>query len=121
MATTVMALVDAGYRVVVVTTAESPEPLDWGIDRPTGLTVICRPNVGYDFGSWATALHRYPVIADAQRVLLLNDSIVGPFTTIEPLLGKFQHPRRRVGGHGHGAIRIPPPELRPGVSRQEPA
>lgn len=90
VATTVMALVDAGYRVVVVSTAESPEPLDWGIDRPTGLTVIRRPNVGYDFGSWATALHRYPVIADAQRVLLLNDSIVGPFTTIEPLLEKFQ-------------------------------
>ena len=88
--TTVMALVDAGYRVVVVSTAESPEPLDWGVDRPTGLTVMRRPNVGYDFGSWATALYRYPGIADAERVLLLNDSIVGPFTTIEPLLQKFQ-------------------------------
>ena len=87
--TTVMALVDAGYRVVVVSTSESPEPLDWGIDRPTGLTVLRRPNVGYDFGSWATAIDRYPVIAEARRVLLLNDSLVGPFTTIEPLLAKF--------------------------------
>ena len=89
MTTTVTALVEAGYRVVVVSTSESPEPLDWGIDRPTGLTVLRRPNVGYDFGSWATAIDRYPVIAEARRVLLLNDSLVGPFTTIEPLLAKF--------------------------------
>ena len=75
--------------MVVVSTSESSEPLDWGIDRPTGLTVLRRPNVGYDFGSWATAIDRYPVIAEARRVLLLNDSLVGPFTTIEPLLAKF--------------------------------
>jgi Rhamnan synthesis protein F len=87
--TTVMALVDAGYRVVVVSTSESPEPLDWGIHRPTGLTVLRRPNVGYDFGSWATAIDRFPVIAKAGRVLLLNDSLVGPFTSIAPLLAKF--------------------------------
>ena len=60
-----------------------------GIDRPTGLTVLRRPNIGYDFGSWATAIDRYPVIAEARRVLLLNDSLVGPFATIEPLLAKF--------------------------------
>ena len=87
--TTVRALVEAGYRVVVVSTSESAEPLDWGIDRPTGLTVLRRPNVGYDFGSWATAIDRYPAIAKARQVLLLNDSLVGPFTTIEPLLAKF--------------------------------
>jgi len=86
---TVMALIEAGYRVVVVSTSESAEPLDWGLDRPTGLTVLRRPNVGYDFGSWATAIDRYPVIAKARQVLLLNDSLVGPFATIEPLLAKF--------------------------------
>jgi lipopolysaccharide biosynthesis protein len=87
--TMVAALAEAGYRVVVVSTSEVRAPLDWRGGRPTGLTVLRRPNVGYDFGSWATAFDRYPVIADAGRVLLLNDSMVGPFATIEPLLAKF--------------------------------
>ncbi len=68
-------LVDAGYLVVVVSTAEVPEPLDWSSDRPERLTVLRRPNLGYDFGSWATAIDRYPQVVEADRVLLLNDSL----------------------------------------------
>ena len=89
LTTTVVALVNAGYRVVLVSTSESPDPFEWGLEPPAGLTVIRRPNVGYDFGSWATAIDRYPQLADARRILLLNDSLVGPFATIEPLLAKF--------------------------------
>ena len=89
VATTVTALITAGYRVVVVSTSEVQAPLDWSGGRPAGLTVLRRPNVGYDFGSWATAIDRYPAIAEAGRVLLLNDSIVGPFASINPLLAKF--------------------------------
>jgi lipopolysaccharide biosynthesis protein len=89
VATTVVALVAAGYRVVVVSTSAVHGPLDWRGDRPAGLTVLRRPNLGYDFGSWTTAIDRYPAIAEAGRVLLLNDSIVGPFASIDPLLAKF--------------------------------
>ena len=77
VATTVTALDAAGYRVVVVSTSEVREPLDWSGGRPAGLTVLRRPNLGYDFGSWATAIDRYPAIAEASRVLLLNDSMLG--------------------------------------------
>ena len=87
--TTVSALAGAGYRVVIVSTSDDPAPLDWPDDRPNGVTVIRRPNLGYDFGSWATALDRYPVILEAQRVLLVNDSLAGPFATIEHLLARF--------------------------------
>lgn len=87
--TTVSAIVGAGYRVVIVSTSENPEPLDWQDERPNGVTVIRRPNLGYDFGSWATALDRYPVMLEAQRILLVNDSLAGPFATIDPLLERF--------------------------------
>lgn len=87
--TMVAALARAGYRVLVVSTSEVRGPLEWREGRPTGITVLRRPNAGYDFGSWATALDRYPAIAAAERVLLLNDSMVGPFATIDPLLAKF--------------------------------
>jgi lipopolysaccharide biosynthesis protein len=91
--TTVSALVGAGYRVVVVSTSEDPAALDWSTARPKGVTVIRRPNLGYDFGSWATALDRYPRIADADRVLLLNDSLAGPFAAIDHLLARFHASR----------------------------
>ena len=83
------ALVDAGYHVVVVSTSEDAAPLAWPAPPPDAVTVVRRPNLGYDFGSWATALDRYPLIMDADRVLLLNDSMVGPFTSIDRLLGSF--------------------------------
>ncbi len=54
-----------------------------------GVTVVRRPNLGYDFGSWATALDRYPAIATSPHVLLLNDSLVGPFASIDHLLERF--------------------------------
>lgn len=94
--TVVAALVDAGYRVVIVSTSEDPAPLDWLERRPTGVTVLRRPNLGYDFGSWATALDRYPSIGDADRVLLLNDSLVGPFSSIDDLLARFHGCRADV-------------------------
>ena len=50
--TIVSTLVEAGYRVVLVSTAEEHDPLDWVDDRPDSVTVIRRPNFGYDFGSW---------------------------------------------------------------------
>jgi hypothetical protein len=91
--TIVSALVGAGYRVVLVSTCEDPAPLDWSGARPDGVTVIRRPNLGYDFGSWATALDRYPRIAEADHVLLLNDSLAGPFAEIDHLLAKFHASR----------------------------
>jgi lipopolysaccharide biosynthesis protein len=54
------------------------------------VTVLRRPNIGYDFGSWATALDRYPAIRALPAVLLFNDSLAGPFAPIDHLLGHFQ-------------------------------
>ncbi len=88
------ALTDDGFAIVLVSTAEEPGPLAWYEGRPEGITVLRRGNVGYDFGSWATALNRYPHVADADEVLLVNDSLAGPFRSIGRLLGKF---------HGTGA------------------
>jgi hypothetical protein len=83
------ALLREDYTVLLVSTAEGPEPLAWIGGRPSRVTVLRRPNIGYDFGSWATALHRYPVVASSPNVLLLNDSLAGPFQPIEDLLRKF--------------------------------
>jgi hypothetical protein len=89
---------NVGYDVVVVSTAPGVTPLEWTGGRPPGVVVLRRPNVGYDFGSWATALARYPTIADSNHVLMLNDSLVGPFQSIEHLLDRFHASAADVWG-----------------------
>ena len=101
---------------------KSAEPLDWREAGPPALTVLRRPNVGYDFGSWATALDRYPAIADAEPCPAAERQPGRTVRDDRPAAREVPRVRcRRLGGHGHVAIRIPPPELRPGVSGRRPS
>ncbi len=80
----------AGLEVLLVRAVDSPEPLDWGMEGlPPGVTVVRRPNVGYDFGSWCAALAGYPGLARAERLLLVNDSFLGPFGPLAVILRHF--------------------------------
>jgi lipopolysaccharide biosynthesis protein len=86
------------YDLVVVSTSPVPAPLS-GLDHDLdGVTVLRRPNLGYDFGSWATALHELPWIIEADDVLLLNDSLAGPFAPLDGLLGSFESTKADVWG-----------------------
>jgi lipopolysaccharide biosynthesis protein len=92
-----LALVQCNYAVLLVSTVEGTDPLEWPPDVGR-ITILRRPNLGYDFGSWATALDRYPAIAAAERVLLLNTSLVGPFAPIDHLLRDFEESSADVWG-----------------------
>lgn len=78
-----------GYQVLLIRASQDHAPLEWP-SATEGVTVLRRPNVGYDFGSWADALHHLPAIRRAEHVLLTNDSLVGPFESIAPLLEDFE-------------------------------
>jgi len=88
----------ADYLPVVVSACEVEEPLEWNGKRPAQALVIRKPNIGYDFGSWAVGLHELPTLAHAPHVVLANDSLVGPFSTIRPLLQRFENSRADVFG-----------------------
>lgn len=75
-----------GYRILVVSTTAGSEELAWPHGIPEGTLVTRRENIGYDFGSWAAALHFVPQIRNARHALLTNDSMVGPFAPIDNLL-----------------------------------
>lgn len=49
--------------------------------------VVTRPNQGYDFGSWAAGLRQVGEWDGYDRVVLCNDSVVGPFAPITDVLG----------------------------------
>jgi hypothetical protein len=91
-------LVSHDYGVVLVSAADGPDPLKWPGDEPANVTVLRRHNIGYDFGSWAVALDRYPAIAAADRVLLVNDSLAGPFAPIDHLFKMFDETGADVWG-----------------------
>lgn len=94
----VEALVGLGHQVVVVSSATCPEPLDWADAELGDTRVLRKPNVGYDFGSWAVGLAMTPEAARAEHVVLANDSLVGPFAPIDSLLDRFYRSPADVWG-----------------------
>jgi len=89
-----------GYEVVVSSTCESPGPLGLLVEDvdPGALTVLRRPNTGYDFGSWAAALDHYPGLRERDHVLMVNDSLVGPLGPLSRPLAHFESTTADVWG-----------------------
>lgn len=85
----VAALQDAGYFVVVLAARNEPGSIEGG-ELGEGTAVIVRPNTGYDFGSWSHGLTLHPAIARARHVVLTNDSILGPFGNLTPILRRAE-------------------------------
>lgn len=55
------------------------------------MAVLCRDNIGYDFGSWAAAIQKYELtIRNLKRLYLANDSCYGPFMPIEKMLQRIR-------------------------------
>ncbi|MGA1835555.1 rhamnan synthesis F family protein [Herbiconiux sp. 11R-BC] len=83
-------LEEAGYSVVVVRASDDDTPLDWSRGPANQAIVVRKPNIGYDFGSWATALELFPQIRSLPYVIITNDSLVGPFTSLGPMVADFE-------------------------------
>jgi hypothetical protein len=97
------ALAAEGYGVVLVAARDpwvrlSP-PTQLPRPQPAGpVTVLRRPNLGYDFGSWAAVLAAYPGLATKDTVLLVNDSLVGPFGPVGELVRRAEASTADVWG-----------------------
>ncbi|MCS5722035.1 rhamnan synthesis F family protein [Herbiconiux sp. CPCC 203407] len=83
-------LEEQDYSVVVVRASDDRRPLDWSRGPANDAIVVRKPNIGYDFGSWATAIQMFPAIRGAQNVLITNDSLVGPFSSLGPMVADFE-------------------------------
>lgn len=79
-------LIENAYQVVMVSACESNEELKFMGDQRDKITIIRKPNYGYDFGSWSVALSALPEIFRADEVLILNDSNAGPFGPLQEIL-----------------------------------
>jgi len=77
--------IDCGWKVIVVDSSED-QYLPW----PKEVSVIHKPNIGYDFGSWAIGLHTMPHLFDVNKVLFANSGVVGPFWSFSNLMRDFE-------------------------------
>jgi hypothetical protein len=81
----------AGVPTLVVSARDAWTPPAPDLeDLPPGVAVVRRPNVGYDFGSWGAALTAHPAIAAKSLVIFTNDSLAGPFGTLDELLVRIE-------------------------------
>lgn len=89
--TMLLDLSDHGYHCLLVSASPSRRPLELDPRLEDRVTVLRKPNVGYDFGSWAVGLDWEPRLAGLACVVLTNDSLAGPFCSLGPLLEQFEN------------------------------
>ena len=81
---------ECDYEVIVTFATNNAQVPQWPHGIDSRVIVMTRPNVGYDFGSWAAAMHRFPQVAQSDYVLQVNDSLVGPFTGLQEVIHQFE-------------------------------
>ena len=85
-------LAAAGFQVVLIANSDLAAlvPDDALLHRVRGLAL--RANVGYDFGAWAHALSLLPPSPAWTRLVLVNDSVVGPLdaAAFQTLMGRLR-------------------------------
>jgi lipopolysaccharide biosynthesis protein len=86
---------EAGFGCVFISNTHPPAE-DWAAIAEDAVLRIRRANVGRDFGAWrdaaAIALQRF---GTPRELLLTNDSVLGPFLPLQPLVDAW-----RRGGDG---------------------
>ena len=84
-----------GFDVVFISNA-APPAADWDRIAEDTTLRIRRSNAGFDFGGWrdgaAVAIERFGL---PEELLLANDSVLGPFLPLEPVVRAW-----RAGGEG---------------------
>lgn len=90
-----------GYQVVVSSTSPAEGRLEFSPEhgvRTDELTVLRRPNIGYDFGSWAVAMAACEQLLALPYVLVVNDSLAGPFDRLDRVVTDFEATTADVWG-----------------------
>jgi lipopolysaccharide biosynthesis protein len=72
-------LADAGFRVTFVSNARKFNDSSAADVAPFCRQVIWRRNVGYDFGAYKDGIGAIGDLGGCDRLLLMNDSVYGPF------------------------------------------
>ncbi|MBW8268567.1 hypothetical protein [Caldovatus aquaticus] len=80
-----------GFETVFISNAPAVVECDWQAARARVALAVHRRNFGLDFGAWKDvaplALARWP---QAEELLLVNDSVLGPIRPLDPVLAAMR-------------------------------
>lgn len=83
----IQVLQDADCDVMLISTSDGLATEEVGRLNAQGVSVIVRRNIGYDFGSWRTAIDVYPEMTrHYPTIIFANDSVYGPLFDLAPVL-----------------------------------
>jgi hypothetical protein len=89
-------LVRAGFTIVFISMSPRIPEDDWQAVRELCALAVQRENFGRDFGAWHDLM---PEVArrwaDIDELMLVNDSVLGPISALEPVIETM-----RAGGDG---------------------
>ena len=92
------AILKNGFQVILISATEIEGHLKISESLKNKITIIRKPNLGYDFGSWATALEYFPEVLSADEILLTNDSLIGPLDDISNLFFELRNSKFDITG-----------------------
>ena len=84
--TQLTALSDAGFCVVFVTNSQELDEESIALLKPYVGRILCRQNIGYDFGAYRDAILSIEQRHSLDALLIANDSVYGPFKPLDALL-----------------------------------
>lgn len=76
---------DAGHRLMVVCAAPQPSAIPAEVAGYAD-AIYWKGLAGYDFSAYAAALREISVRSPHANVMVINDSVYGPFTDVRPIL-----------------------------------
>lgn len=81
----IRALKNAGYETILISSTMALAEAALTAATELCLGVILRENRGYDFAGWALAFDLFPGLLDAERILVANDSVYGPMSSLQTI------------------------------------
>jgi lipopolysaccharide biosynthesis protein len=82
------ALRDAGFEILFVSNGRGLTREALARVSPLCVGILCRRNVGYDFGAYRDGLRWLGNPSRFRRILLANDSVYGPFFDLKTVLAR---------------------------------
>jgi hypothetical protein len=95
----VRALYNSGFSVIFVSNSRRQRSDCLLALKPLCRAIVIRRNVGYDFGAIREALELFGLPRhNTQRLLIANDSVYGPLSSLEPMLARADFAKADLWG-----------------------
>jgi lipopolysaccharide biosynthesis protein len=91
-------LVDAGFRITFVSNSPTFPEQNWARVSPFCRNAMWRFNTGYDFGAYKDGIALIADLNDLDGLLLMNDSVYGPFWKLRDTLSSIDTSRTDFWG-----------------------